>query len=262
MNILVTAGNTQVPIDRVRCITSIFSGRTGANLALHAYRRGHRVTLLTSHPEVVADLATAAGMPAPSTTGDNPRWRCLFFQTFDQLEKLLEANIAHARQDAIIASAAVSDFRPTGIFAPAPGTEFDKEMGTWSAQTGPATLVDRAAGKVKSDEPELWLRLERTPKLIDRIRTDWGFRGLLVKFKLEVGQDRQQLLATAEKSRLQSSADFMVANLYDGSLSSFFVGPLSAQGNSLEERYQRVPRQDLPDKLFELLERGAGFQPA
>ena len=106
MNILVTAGNTQVSIDRVRCITSIFSGRTGTNLALHAYRRGHHVTLLTSHPEVVADLATAAGIPVPTTEGDKPRWRCLFFQTFDQLEKLLEANVAHSPQDAIIASAA------------------------------------------------------------------------------------------------------------------------------------------------------------
>ena len=32
MKILVTAGNTQVPIDRVRCITNIFSGRTGTRI--------------------------------------------------------------------------------------------------------------------------------------------------------------------------------------------------------------------------------------
>ncbi|MFO0803298.1 MAG: phosphopantothenoylcysteine decarboxylase [Gemmataceae bacterium] len=29
MKVLVTAGNTQSPLDRVRCITNIFSGRTG-----------------------------------------------------------------------------------------------------------------------------------------------------------------------------------------------------------------------------------------
>ena len=29
MNLLVTAGNTLVPVDRVRCITNIFTGRTG-----------------------------------------------------------------------------------------------------------------------------------------------------------------------------------------------------------------------------------------
>ena len=47
MNILVTAGNTQTQIDRVRCITNIFSGRTGARVAAEADSRGHTVTLLT-----------------------------------------------------------------------------------------------------------------------------------------------------------------------------------------------------------------------
>jgi phosphopantothenate---cysteine ligase (CTP) len=47
MNLLVTAGNTQTPIDRVRCITNIFTGRTGAQVALEAHRRGHAVTHLT-----------------------------------------------------------------------------------------------------------------------------------------------------------------------------------------------------------------------
>jgi phosphopantothenate-cysteine ligase/phosphopantothenoylcysteine decarboxylase/phosphopantothenate--cysteine ligase len=56
MNLLVTAGNTLVPIDKVRGITNIFTGRTGASIALEAHRRGHGVTLLTSHPEAVHDL--------------------------------------------------------------------------------------------------------------------------------------------------------------------------------------------------------------
>ena len=33
MNILVTAGNTITPIDRVRVITNVFTGRTGARIA-------------------------------------------------------------------------------------------------------------------------------------------------------------------------------------------------------------------------------------
>ena len=39
MKILVTAGNTQTPIDRVRSITNIFSGRTGARIAARAFNR-------------------------------------------------------------------------------------------------------------------------------------------------------------------------------------------------------------------------------
>ena len=56
MKILVTAGNTQTVIDRVRCITNVFSGRTGAQIAAEAFERGHAVTLVTSHPEVLTTV--------------------------------------------------------------------------------------------------------------------------------------------------------------------------------------------------------------
>src|SRR5260370_39048196 len=88
--------------------------------------------------------------------------------------------------DAIIHCAAVSDYLSAGIYAPGPGTRFSALRSSWESESGPPALLDRAAGKVKSDEPELWLRLIRAPKLIDRIRLDWPFRGIFVKFKLEV----------------------------------------------------------------------------
>ena len=89
----------------------------------------------------------------------------------------------------------------------------DVDAATWQ---GNRTMVDRAAGKVKSDEPELWLRLVKTPKLVDMIRSDWSYRGILVKFKLEVDIDEAELLKVAEKARLHSGADWMVANTLDG----------------------------------------------
>ena len=51
--------------------------------------------------------------------------------------------------------------------------------------------------------PELWLRLVRAPKLVDKIRRDWNFRGTLVKFKLEVGISAEQLQEIAEKAKLE-----------------------------------------------------------
>src|SRR5205823_4234579 len=133
MNLLITAGNTQSPIDRVRCITNIFSGRTGAQVARTAWGRGHTVTLATSRP--------------------------------------------------------------------------DARTGEWEGRPGAATLVEQKAGKIKSSEPELWVRLVRAPKLIDRVRKPWGFAGILVKFKLEVGVGEDDLLRVAEASRRQSDAD-------------------------------------------------------
>jgi phosphopantothenoylcysteine synthetase/decarboxylase len=238
MNLLVTAGNTQAPIDKVRCITNIFSGRTGAAIALYAHARGHGVTLLTSHPEAIED--------GPAEAGDaDESWRLRRYRTFDDLQQRLAELIAAPDLDAVVHCAAVSDYLSGGVFAPAAGTAFDPDSGRWAG--GAPALVDRAAGKVKSDEPELWLRLVKAPKLVDRVRGDWGFRGLLVKFKLEVGVGEAELLAVAERSRQQSGADLMVANTLEGASFWAFLGPVAGH-------YERVSRADLAAKLIEVLE--------
>ncbi len=241
MNLLVTAGNTQVPIDRVRCITNIFTGRTGAAVALEAHKRGHAVTLLISHPEAVTDVAGAA------TPKESYRWHVRRYRSFEDLQDLMAQSIPGGNLHAVVHCAAVSDYRSAGIFAPEPGTRFDPDRSCWLAEKGPPTLGDRAAGKVKSDEPELWLRLVRTPKLVDCIRSDWKFAGVLVKFKLEVGLDDKQLLDVAERSRLQSGADLMAANTLEGAKQWAFLGPVGGD-------YQRVARAELPRRLLEAVE--------
>lgn len=234
MNVLVTAGNTLVPIDRVRCITNIFSGRTGAAIARCAWERGHTVTLLTSHPDIV---------DAPHSE----RWAMLPYRTFEDLQNLMIGLVQGSRLDAIVHCAAVSDYLAGGIYAPAEGTRFCSETGRWESEADAPELVDRAAGKVKSDEPELWLRMIRAPKLVDCIRRDWGFRGLLVKFKLEVGISEEQLLEVAERSRTHSAADMMVANTLEGANEWALVGPFDGQ-------YRRVSRRELAESLLTALE--------
>src|SRR5262249_50721825 len=147
--------------------------------------------------------------------------------------------------DAVIHCAAVSDYQASGVYAPAQGTRFDAGQRAWEGS--PPRLLDRAADKVKSDEPELWLRLVRTPKLVDLVRTDWDFRGVVVKFKLEVGVGEKDLLAIAERSREQSSADLMVANTLDGAALWAYLGPLLG-------RYERIPRRLLAERLLAAVE--------
>jgi phosphopantothenoylcysteine synthetase/decarboxylase len=236
MNFLVTAGNTQVPIDRVRALTNVFTGRTGTSIAQQAHARGHAVTLLTSHPELATSSADPAG-----------RWTVSPYRTFDELEKLLADHVMNARPEAIIHSAAVSDYRVAGVYAPMPKMRFNPQDGCWEGGSRPR-LRDMAAAKIKSDAPELWLRLVRTPKLIDRIRADWGHAGILVKFKLEVGIREEQLLEVAERSRRASAADLMVANTLEGMSACAYLGPL-------DDRYVRVARQELAQRLLEAVER-------
>jgi phosphopantothenoylcysteine synthetase/decarboxylase len=179
------------------------------------------------------------------------RWRATTYRTFDDLAGLLEESVREKRFDAIVHAAAVSDYRVAGVFSPASGTMF--EGGCW--QGTPAALIDHSAGKVKSDEKELWLRLKRAPKLVDAFRSQWGFHGVLVKFKLEVDVDQARLIEIAEPSRVQSGADLMVANTLDtndwaliGQTSDWaLIGPIKGQ-------YERIQRADLPDRLWSEVE--------
>jgi len=239
MKILITAGNTVVPIDKVRCITNIFTGRTGASIAVTAQRRGHEVVLLTSHPDAATDLFGGT----PPSDG----WRMFTFSTFEDLQQLMADHVRGGGLDAVIHCAAVSDYQAAGVYAPAAGTRFDSSTARWSA-TGknPPRLEDRAAGKVKSDADELWLRLVKTPKLVDYIRSDWGFGGVLVKFKLEVDTPDANLLEIAERSREQSAADLMVANTLEGAGTYAFIGA--------GKDYQRVSRRQLAERLLEAVE--------
>ena len=54
------------------------------------------------------------------------------------------------------------------------------------------------------------------------------------------------LLAVAEKSRLQSQADLMVANTLEGADAWAYLGPIAG-------RYQRITRAELPERLLAAL---------
>lgn len=226
MRLLVTAGNTQAPIDSVRCITNIFTGRTGARLAHFAAHIGYEVVLLTSHPDTFAELV------GPT---DAAIVRVVKYRTFDDLRSLMQQHITGSSLDVIIHCAAVSDYLCAGVFAQRDGAMVDL--------TGGRSLL-----KVKSDEPEMWLRLVRAPKLVDLIRIEWGFKGVLVKFKLEVGKSDDELVRIAERSRTQSAANLMVANTLEEADRIAFLGPIHGQ-------YEKLARADLPQRLFEEIAR-------
>jgi hypothetical protein len=88
----------------------------------------------------------------------------------------------------------------------------------------------------------------RTTKIVDRIRRDWGFTGVLVKFKLEVDVTDEVLLDLAEQSRQQSDANLMVANTLEGMQTWAYIGPLA-------EHFEKIPRHQLAERLITEIER-------
>src|SRR5262245_53788777 len=236
MNFLITAGNTQAMIDRVRCITNIFSGATGAAIAHAAWSRGYTVTLATSRPDALIEFGLN-----PREPGE--RFTVLRYQTFDELATILENQLRIGTYDVVCHSAAVSDYLSAGAFTSEAGTLFNAHTGQWESRSGLPSLAEQKAGKIKSSEPEMWIRLVRAPKLIDHIRQPWGFTGVLVKFKLEVGLNEPELLEVAETARQQSAANLIVANTLEGALHWAYIGPIA-------NRYERVTRRELPDRLL------------
>ena len=97
VNVLVTAGPTQEPIDPVRFITNYSSGKMGYAIAKAAWYRGANVTLVTgpthlSAPEGIEVIQIKTAL------------------------QMYEAVISyHEKADIIIKAAAVSDYRPSQI---------------------------------------------------------------------------------------------------------------------------------------------------
>lgn len=183
LRVLVTAGATQVPIDRVRAITNVFTGRTGTQVAAAiAALPGTEVRLLTSAPHRTQEWGLPASVDVRGYT------------SFDELRDLMQASIAHERwPGAIVHSAAVSDYLVERV-SDAAGHALD------------------AGGKIASEHDRLVVTLVKAPKLVDLIRTPWGFTGMLVKFKLTVGRTDADLEAIARASMHHSRAEAIVAN--------------------------------------------------
>lgn len=235
MNILVTAGSTRAAIDRVRWVDGPGGGRVGAAVARTAWGRGHAVTLLTSDPDALLEHGLNPRVPADRLT-------VVPYQTFDDLAALLQVQLKTGGYDAACHTAAVGEFLPAGLFAPAGGTFFNARTKEWEAKAGRPTMAEEKAGQVETAEPELWLRLVRAPKLTDRIRSPWGFAGGLVTFTLAADIGEDELVGLAEASRKRSGADLVVAATVDGAAHWACLGPVGG-------RYDRVARRDLPDRV-------------
>lgn len=215
MKVLVTAGSTNVPIDQVRAITNIFKGRTGTEIAECFAKHGIPTKLLTSSPHLVN----------PDVDMEVDR-----FKNFDELHDKMEAELLTGQYDILIHSAAVSDYKCEGVY-------FREDCG--------CLLPLDNSEKVSSQHKELYLKMVPTCKLIDKVRTDWKFNGLVVKFKLEVGLSDKELIDVATKSMVQSDADMIIANCLEWSAKKAFV----IEGSTTT----KVTRQNLAQTLFKKL---------
>ena len=196
-HILITAGSTREKIDKVRDWGNIFTGKTGLDLAL-AFLDVGAVTLLTSNPQHASQYdgySGKAGMLGVET-----------FATHAELLHLLEERMTSGdRVDVVAMTAAVADYKPAGSFKIVERVKQGngRGFGRWRMSVRP---------KVKSTHGQIAVLGEATLKLIDQFRSAWKYRGVLIKFKLEVDIPEEELIRVASASRVASDADLIVAN--------------------------------------------------
>ena len=180
MHCIVSAGPTWEPIDGARRLTNFSTGSLGGRLANYLAGQGNRVTLL---------LGQMAVWQAPLAAVEVE-----YFTTTASLSALLEARATDAPV-AVFHVAAVSDFCVAGAYV----------------KTLDGNLEPVRSGKHSTRAGNLWLELQPTTKIINRLR-DWFPAGILVGWKYEVDCGRPGILAAGASQLMQTRVNHCVLN--------------------------------------------------
>lgn len=191
--VLITAGGTQEPIDAMRVISNLSTGKTGTQLAEHLYELGFDVTLLkakNSYQTKYSQINT------------------IEFQTFNDLQNQLQSQLQQNDFDSVIHAAAVSDFSVSEII---------QNEQIYKIPTPSLTNINLSAQikpdfKIKSDNDVL-LKLVPNPKLISQLK-NWSKNKniYIVGFKYTSTMNEQERLTAVEKLFTDNSIHAVVHN--------------------------------------------------
>ncbi len=153
--ILITGGPTWVPIDSIRVISNIATGRTAIRMAEEADARGAKITLLLG-PVGSVNVARSINVKR--------------FCYFNQLHSLIKKELISNNYDIVIHSAAVSDYKPKKAFY----SKLKSNMRNLSLELETTVKI---VDKIKRYDPNVFLvifklELDKTiTQMIDRART-------------------------------------------------------------------------------------------
>lgn len=200
MNVVVTGGGTIAPLDDVRHITNMSTGRFSAAITEAALARGATVRHIHA-PSALLPFARHArfDLDAPDPVAEHDRLDALrrrWQSIRDRLELIplrlgtvadyaatLESTLRSSPADLVFLAMAVGDFEPDAPFP----------------------------GKLATPLDSLTLTFRPTPKVIRHVR-DWAPSAYVVGFKLLSGGPESTLLAAALDSCRVNRTDLTVAN--------------------------------------------------
>ena len=165
-SLLITAGPTREYIDAVRFISNRSSGKMGVAMVEEALARGAEVTLIYG----------------PGTATPPSSAKIISVETSDQMRKALESELKERKYDAVVLSAAVSDYSPQ----------------------------ERIDSKLSSKKA-VSILLKPIPKIAKIVRK-LNPKCLIVGFKAEYNVTREFLVELAHKRLREHDMDLIVAN--------------------------------------------------
>jgi phosphopantothenate---cysteine ligase (CTP) len=201
MNVVVTGGGTVAPIDEVRYLTNLSSGRFSAALTEAWLRRGADVWHIHApKAELPFQRAARFDLDRPSDEASAEHKR---------LERLRHEYAAVRRRLHLtpLRAGTVADYAAT-LERVLRSTPIDVAM---LAMAVSDYEPEPTAGKLDSGRDSLVLHCRRTPKVIRSVR-DWSPETYLVGFKLMVGSTPESLILRAKEAGQTNRADLTLAN--------------------------------------------------
>ncbi|KHD88669.1 MAG: flavoprotein [Bdellovibrio sp. ArHS] len=179
VKVLVTAGGTQEPIDTVRVISNLSSGRTGVTIAEDLTHMGFDVTLLQAHGSAKAEHVT----------------RRDFFTSFASLDEKMKNYLSSEEFTHVIHAAAVSDYSIDSI------------------EVNGVKHRPFEVKKVSSEADHLNIHLKRNHKIVDRLKDYSKNKNLqVIAFKLTSHATAEEKQKAVLKLFQGSRADYVVHN--------------------------------------------------
>lgn len=235
MQIVVSGGGTIAPVDDVRVLTNLSTGRLAAAIteaflargdsvwhiqtptALAPLRRLARFDLDTPDPEAELERLSALHRRWVEC-GNRLRSVALREGTVGEYARVLSEVLASQPIDIAVLAMAASDYEPEPI-----------------------------SGKIDSNHEAMVIRCRRTPKVIQSVRKDLP-NVYLVGFKLLSGVPLEELIERAAEAGRTNRADLTVAN----DLQSLKAGRHTLHLVEPDGRFETLgPGDDLADRLVD-----------
>lgn len=223
MNIIITSGGTSEQIDKVRKITNMSTGKLGAKIA---------DAISSNFDNSVIFFLSDINLTLPEIKNN-----IKIIPTTDTKSVLINLQnlISNNKIDYVIHAMAISDYTVESVFNENNIKEvLEKYLSQSDINVDTLTekIVNEINGvdknsKISSNMDNLFIKLVKTPKIVDLIKKfDNNIK--LISFKLLNGVSEEELIEVARKQLIRTNSEFVVANdlvnIKNGNHRALFVG--------------------------------------